>query len=58
MIGQMARAGATFGHSGAGPGSVSAVYHFSDPLTRTVAAFAEADSEGAIEYQVARLACS
>ena len=58
MIGQMARAGATFGHSGAGPGSVSAVYHFSEPITRTVAAFAETDSEGAVEYEVARLACS
>jgi hypothetical protein len=59
MIGQMALAGATFGHSGAGPGSVSAVYHFSSLTTpRTVAAFAQADSEGVTEYEVARLACA
>lgn len=57
MIGQMASAGATFGHSGAGPGSVSAVYHFSGLTTpRTVAAFAQADDEGVAEYEVARLA--
>lgn len=38
MIGQMTSAGAAFGHSGAGPGNVSAVYHFSDLTTpRTVA---------------------
>jgi D-alanyl-D-alanine carboxypeptidase len=59
MIGRMASAGATFGHSGAGPGSVSAVYHFSSLTTpRTVAAFAQADSEGVTEYEVARLACA
>ena len=57
MLGQMASAGATFGHSGAGPGSVSAVYHFSGQTTpRTVAAFAQADNEGVVEYEVARLA--
>ena len=57
MIGQMASAGATFGHSGAGPGSVSAVYHFTGLTTpRTVAAFAQADDEGVAEYEVARLA--
>ena len=57
MIGQMASAGATFGHSGAGPGSVSAVYHFSGLTTPcTVAAFAQADDEGVAEYEVARLA--
>lgn len=57
MIGRMASAGAAFGHSGAGPGSVSAVYHFSSQITlRTVAAFAQADSEGVTEYEVARLA--
>src|SRR5215471_7363402 len=59
MIGQMALAGAAFGHSGAGPGSVSAVYHFNDLITpRTVAAFAQADAEGAAEFEVTRLACS
>jgi CubicO group peptidase (beta-lactamase class C family) len=41
----------------AGPGSVSAVYHFSSRIApRTVAAFAQADSEGVTEYEVARLA--
>ncbi len=57
MIGRMASAGATVGHSGAGPGSVSAVYHFNAlSRPRTVAAFAQADSEGATENEVARLA--
>jgi D-alanyl-D-alanine carboxypeptidase len=57
MLGQRASAGATFGHSGAGPGSVSAVYHFNGQTTpRTVAAFAQADNEGVTEYEVARLA--
>lgn len=59
MIGQMTSAGAAFGHSGAGPGNVSAVYHFSDLTTpRTVAAFAQAYGEGITEYEVARLACA
>jgi D-alanyl-D-alanine carboxypeptidase len=59
MIGRMASAGAAIGHSGAGPGSVSAVYHFSRQTTPcTVAAFAQADSEGVTEYEVARLACA
>jgi D-alanyl-D-alanine carboxypeptidase len=59
MIGRMASAGDTFGHSGAGPGSVSAVYHFSSLTTpRTVAAFALADSESGTECEVARLACA
>jgi D-alanyl-D-alanine carboxypeptidase len=54
MIGRMASAGATFGHSGAGPGSVGAVYHFSSQIApRTVAAFAQADSEGVTEYEAA-----
>ncbi len=57
MIGRMTSAGAAVGHSGAGPGSVSAVYHFRDQITpRTVAAFAQAGSEGVTEYEVARLA--
>jgi CubicO group peptidase (beta-lactamase class C family) len=59
MIGRMASAGAAFGHSGAGAGSVSAVYHFGSRTTPiTLAAFAEADSEGVTEYEVARLACA
>jgi len=57
MIGRFASAGPTLGHSGAGPASVSAVYHFgglSEP--RTVAAFAEEKDEGLTEYEAARLA--
>jgi hypothetical protein len=57
MIGRMTTAGIAIGHSGAGPGSVSAIYHFRDQKTpRTVAAFAQADNEGVTEYEVVRLA--
>jgi CubicO group peptidase (beta-lactamase class C family) len=57
MIGRMASVGIAMGHSGVGPGSVSAVYHFGDrPSPCTVAAFATDDEEGATEYEVVRLA--
>jgi D-alanyl-D-alanine carboxypeptidase len=57
MIGGMTSAGLATGHSGTGPGSVSAVYHFGDRKTPcTVAAFALADTEGVAENEVARLA--
>jgi len=57
MIGRMASAGIAIGHSGGGPGSVSAVYHFGDrPTPCTVAAFATGDQEATAEYEVARLA--
>src|SRR5262249_28414172 len=57
MIGRMASAGIAMGHSGVGPGSVSAVYHFCDrPSPCTVAAFAIDNEEGAIEYEAVRLA--
>jgi CubicO group peptidase (beta-lactamase class C family) len=57
MIGRMASAGIAIGHSGGGPGSVSAVYHFGDrPTPCTVAAFATGDQEGTTEYEVVRLA--
>jgi D-alanyl-D-alanine carboxypeptidase len=57
MIGGMTLAGPAVGHSGAGPGSASAVYHFGDRKTPcTVAAFALADAEGVAEDEVARLA--
>jgi CubicO group peptidase (beta-lactamase class C family) len=59
MIGRMALAGIAIGHSGAGPGSVSAVYHFRDrPRVCTVAAFATGDHEGVAENEVVRLALS
>jgi D-alanyl-D-alanine carboxypeptidase len=58
MIGQMTSAGIAMGHSGAGPGSVSAVYHFGDRASPcTIAAFARGDDEGVTEHEVARLAC-
>jgi len=57
MIGEMASAGRAIGHSGGGPGSVCAVYHFADrALPCTVAAFAQADDEGLTEHEVVRLA--
>jgi D-alanyl-D-alanine carboxypeptidase len=57
MIGEMAGAGLAIGHSGGGPGSVSAVYHFPDrALPCTAAAFISGDDQGVIEYAVARLA--
>jgi D-alanyl-D-alanine carboxypeptidase len=57
MIGRMAGAGLAVGHSGGGPGSVSAVYHFGDrSVPCTVAAFAADDAEGVVEYEVVRLA--
>jgi putative tryptophan/tyrosine transport system substrate-binding protein len=56
-IGRMASAGIAMGHSGGGPGSVSAVYHFGDrPTPRTVAAFATGDQESTTEHEVVRLA--
>jgi CubicO group peptidase (beta-lactamase class C family) len=56
MIGRMAHAGFAIGHSGGGPGSVSAVYHFGDrPMPCTIAAFAAGEDEGATEYEAARL---
>ena len=59
MIGRMASAGIAMGHSGAGPGSVSAVYHFRDrPRACTVAAFAPGDHEGIAENEVVHRAQS
>jgi D-alanyl-D-alanine carboxypeptidase len=57
-IGRMKDAGLAVGHSGAGPGSVSAVYHFVDrDPPCTVAAFAQGDDEGIAEHEVVRLVC-
>jgi D-alanyl-D-alanine carboxypeptidase len=59
MIGRMASAGIAIGHTGVGPGSVSAVYHFRDrPRACTIAAFATGDHEGTTENEVVRLAQS
>ncbi len=57
MIGRMSAAGLAIGHSGAGPGSVNAVYHFPDcDPPCTVAAFTQAYDEGITEHAAARLA--
>ncbi len=58
MTGTVEQAGAALGHSGNGPGSVCAVYHYPDlGPARTVAVFAQADNEGVTETEAARLAC-
>lgn len=55
MIGETS-AGTATGHSGAGPGSVAAVYYFRDrALPCTVAAFAQGEDEGLAEHEVMRL---
>jgi D-alanyl-D-alanine carboxypeptidase len=59
MIGQMAPAGIAIGHSGGGPGSVAAAYHFPDGPTRcTIATFAPGPDEGRPEFEARRLALS
>jgi D-alanyl-D-alanine carboxypeptidase len=51
--------GMWFGHSGGGPGSVCAVYHFPDlSPVRSVAAFDDQDDEGAIERTALELAAA
>jgi D-alanyl-D-alanine carboxypeptidase len=55
--------GTAIGHSGAGPGSVAAVYHFRDrAFPCTVAAFAQGEDKpadmGLAEYEIMRLARS
>jgi CubicO group peptidase (beta-lactamase class C family) len=56
MTGETVSAGIAIGHSGAGPGSVAAVYHFRDLSPPcTVAAFAQGDHEGMVEREAVRL---
>ena len=62
MIGESS-AGTAIGHSGAGPGSVAAVYHFPDrALPCTVAVFAQDGDRpsdvGLVEHEAVRLALS
>ena len=52
MIGEMAGAGPALGHSGGGPGSVAAAYHYPERAV-TVAAFAAGDDEGVVERAAA-----
>ncbi len=57
MMGEMDGLGPAVGHSGAGPFSVNAVYHFPglpDPVT--VACFTNGDDEGVAEFAAGRLA--
>lgn len=57
MCGSMGNCGRAVGHSGGGPGSVNAVYHFPDldsPIT--VASFTNGREEGRAEFEAARLA--
>ena len=57
MSGAVRGAGKAVGHSGAGPFSVNAVYHFpdlSDPIT--VASFTDGTAEGVAEFAAVRLA--
>ncbi len=57
MTGVMTGAGAAMGHSGCGPFSVNAVYHFpdaSDPIT--IACFTDGTNEGVAEFAAVALA--
>lgn len=57
MIGEIASTGLAIGHSGAGPGSVGAVYHFpamAAPCTVTV--FMPGENEGRAEWKAAAIA--
>ncbi|WP_343069783.1 serine hydrolase domain-containing protein [Paracoccus amoyensis] len=57
MIGRMQGAGLAIGHTGGGPFSTNAIYHFPDmPNAPTVATFIHGTDEGAAEYQAVRLA--
>jgi D-alanyl-D-alanine carboxypeptidase len=56
MIGRVASAGVALGHSGGGPGSVCAVYHFADrPTPCTIAAFTTGENEAGAEYEISKL---
>lgn len=57
MIGSMGPSGRAIGHSGGGPFSTNAVYHFPDrsqPIT--VASFCDDTAEGQVEFEAAALA--
>jgi CubicO group peptidase (beta-lactamase class C family) len=59
MSGRAGTAGRAIGHSGAGPFSVNAVYHFPDlPRPVTVASFNDGHDEGVAEREAVRLALS
>lgn len=57
MMGEMRDAGTAFGHSGAGPDSVSSLYCFSElPGSPVVAVFRHGSDEGMTESEAVRLA--
>jgi CubicO group peptidase (beta-lactamase class C family) len=57
MIGEVGGAGRAWGHSGAGPGGVSALYRFPDlPGAPIVGVFARGDDEGVAECEAVRVA--
>lgn len=57
MMGSMGNNGRAIGHSGGGPFSVNAVYHFLDrDIPVTVACFTVGENEGRVEFHAARLA--
>lgn len=57
MSGAMGDAGRAIGHTGGGPFSVNAVYHFPDlPDPMTIAAFTDAPDQGVAEFAAARIA--
>ena len=57
MAGEAGASGRVIGHSGAGPFSVNAVYHFPDVVEPvTVACFTDGRDEGVAEFEAVRLA--
>jgi CubicO group peptidase (beta-lactamase class C family) len=57
MSGVMGDAGRAIGHTGGGPFSVNAVYHFPDlPDPTTITAFTDTPDQGVAEFAAARLA--
>jgi D-alanyl-D-alanine carboxypeptidase len=57
MTGRMGDKGPAIGHSGGGPFSVNAVYHFPGrDIPVTVACFTDGEDEGRAEFQAARFA--
>lgn len=59
MIGSMGTAGRVVGHSGGGPFSTNAIYHFPDRFHPvTIACFSEGPNEGQAEFEAASIAAA